>query len=156
MINFSNLLNADCVFLDLAGESRQAVLRQLSEVLGDAAGIDARTVLEAVIERERLGSTAIGDGVSIPHIRCEGLSEPIGAFARLATPVDFDALDGRHCDLVFMLLAPECEGSAHLRALAQISRGFRQGEFREAVRAAKTNDEIVSLLGVDEEQGQAA
>ena len=156
MIDFSNLLNSDRVFESFTSESRQSVLRKLSEVLADAVGIDSRVILEAVIERERLGSTAVGHGVCIPHVRLPGLDEPIGAFARLAAPVDFDAIDERHCDLVFMLLAPEREGSAHLRALAQISRALRQADLREALRSAKAQDDMATLLGVKVQHGQAA
>lgn len=156
MINFSNLLTSNRIFEQLSGESRQGVFRQLSEAMGEAVDIDSRLILEAVIERERLGSTALGNGVCIPHARLPGLNEPIGTFARLAAPVDFDAIDERHCDLVFVLLAPELEGSSHLRALAQISRAFRQANFRAALRAAKSHSELAGLLGVDAKQGQAA
>lgn len=156
MIDFSNLLRRENIFADLIAESRQAVLRQMSEMLSEAVGIDSRLVLEAVTERERLGSTAVGNGVSIPHVRLPGLTQTIGAFARLSTPVDFEAIDERHCDLVFMLLAPELEGSAHLRALAQISRAFRQASFREALRSADSAPDIAALLGAKKEQGQAA
>lgn len=156
MIDFSNILSVDRVVADLAGESRQMVLRKLSEMLADEAQIDSRLVLEAVIERERLGSTAVGNGVCIPHVRLPGLVDPIGAFARLKTSVDFEAIDDRHCDLVFMLLAPEREGSAHLRALAQISRAFRQASFREALREASGVSDMAALLGIMVEHGQAA
>ena len=156
MIDFSNLLTPERVYADLGGESRQAVLRKLSEILADIVDIDSRLVLEAVIERERLGSTAVGNGVAIPHVRLPGLVEPIGVFARLRTPVDFDAIDERHCDLVFMLLAPEREGSAHLRALAQISRALRQVELRAGLREAISADDVADLLGVKVERGQAA
>ena len=156
MIDFSNLLSRDRVFADLAGESRQGVFRKLSEELSDAVEIDSRLILEALIERERLGSTAVGNGVCIPHVRMPDLAQPIGVFARLATPVDFDAMDERHCDLVFMLLAPECEDSSHLRALAQVSRAFRQADLRQALRDANTPGKIATLLGLQMEQGQAA
>lgn len=155
MHNFSNLLEEERIIVPLAAEGRQGVLRALSEVMAQATGLDHRDVLEAVIERERLGSTGVGDGVAIPHVRLGGLTQSIGAFARLETPADFDAIDDRPCDLVFMLLAPETEGSDHLRALAQVSRAFRQAEFRATLRSAGTvQDTAIFLLKTD--RGQAA
>lgn len=155
MTDFSNLLDQSVVFAALAADSRQSVLRQLSEAMAVLTDLDARIILEAVVERERLGSTGVGDGVAIPHVRIGGISEPIGAFARLSSPVDFDAIDDRHCDLVFMLLAPEREGSDHLRALAQVSRAFRQSDFREQLR--ERDADLVALLRArNESAGQAA
>ena len=156
MIDFSNLLDESVIFDPLTVDSRQGVLRALSEGLAMRADLDPRVVLEAVTERERLGSTGVGDGVAIPHVRLEGISMPIGAFARLTTPVDFEAIDDRHCDLVFMLLASEREGSDHLRALAQVSRAFRQAQFREELRADRNSGNLAALLLSPEKTGQAA
>ena len=146
MPDFSNLLDESVIFDPLNADSRQGVLRAMSEKLAQKAGLDPRVVLEAVTERERLGSTGVGDGVAIPHVRLESIEQPIGAFARLAAPVDFDAVDDRPCDLVFMLLASEREGSDHLRALAQVSRAFRQPEFRETLRSENNAGNIADLL----------
>lgn len=156
--DFSNLLEKAAIFDVLPAESRQGVLRTLSEALADQAGIDPRLIIEAVTERERLGSTGVGDGVAIPHVRLEGITKPIGAFARLAKPVDFEAIDDRYCDLVFMLLASEREGSDHLRALAQVSRAFRQAEFRELLRGDPSTRDLSGVLlgGGKLNQGQAA
>lgn len=156
MIDFSNLLDKSVIFDPLTVDSRQGVLRALSEGLAARAGLDPRVVLEAVTERERLGSTGVGDGVAIPHVRLEGISTPVGAFARLTMPVDFEAIDDRHCDLVFMLLASEREGSDHLRALAQVSRAFRQAQFREELRADHNSGNLAALLLSHEKTGQAA
>ena len=98
------------------------------------------------MERERLGSTGVGEGVAIPHARVQGIDAPIGAFMRLATGVDFEAVDDRPCDLIFMLLAPLSAGADHLRALAQVSRVFRQGAVRDALRAANTVDEVKAII----------
>lgn len=155
MTDFSNLLQRSVVFDNLQADSRQGVLRKLSEALGEQTELDSRIIHEAITERERLGSTGVGDGVAIPHVRLEGLSAPVGAFARLASPVDFESIDDRHCDLVFMLLAPERAGSDHLRALAQVSRAFRNSSFREQLR--EQDADLVALLGAgDETTGQAA
>lgn len=156
MLNFSNLLDESVIFDPLVADSRQSVLRALSEALGEYADVDPRYVFEAVTERERLGSTGVGDGVAIPHVRLEGICRPMGAFARLETPVDFDAVDERPCDLVFMLLASEREGSDHLRALAQVSRAFRQASFREALRSSQNRGKLACLMLGQMKSGQAA
>lgn len=126
--------------------TRTQVIRALSDELSVATGIGTDAIEEAVLERERLGSTGVGEGVAIPHARLAGLEAPVGGFMRLAHGVDFDAIDDRPCDLIFMLLAPEGAGADHLRALAQVSRFFRQGSVREALRKARTEDEIKSVI----------
>lgn len=156
MPNFSNLLDESVIFDPLIADSRQGVLRALSEGLAARAGLDSRLVLEAVTERERLGSTGVGDGVAIPHVRLSGDFQPMGAFARLSKPVNFDAIDDRPCDLVFMLLASDCEGSEHLRALAQVSRAFRQASFRDELRASYNSGNLAPLLLGTRKKGQAA
>ncbi len=155
MHDFSNLLSKDAIFLDLQIKGPQSLLRQLSETLADLTRLDPRDILHAVTDRERLGSTAIGYGVAIPHARLNGIDKSIGAFARLRRPLDFDAFDKEPCDLIFMLLAPLSEGSDHLRALAQISRAFSREEFRDHLRAANTYADITNLL-LKKGQGQAA
>ena len=156
MIDFSNLLNESVIFDALQADSRHAVLRKLSEALAERSGIDSRIILEAVTLRERLGSTGVGEGVAIPHVRLAGIDTPIGAFARLATPVDFEAVDEAACDLVFMLLAPDTEGSAHLKALAQVSRVFRQSGFRDELRGASDVGTMSNLLLGQIKRGHAA
>lgn len=155
MHNFSNLLDEATIVVPLIAESKNLVLRELSDTLAEHTGLDGRLLLEAIIERERLGSTGVGDGVAIPHARVPGLKRAVGAFARLQKPVDFDAVDDRPCDLVFMLLAPEREGSDHLRALAQVSRAFRQARFREDLRELGTDLEVSRFL-LKSDRGQAA
>lgn len=157
MIDFSNLLDETVILDGIQADTRHGVLRNLSKALADRSGIDSGVILEAVTLRERLGSTGVGDGVAIPHVRLKGIEDPIGAFARLQTSVDFEAIDERHCDLIFMLLAPEKEGSAHLKALAQVSRAFRKPEFREKLRSDISGRELADLLlNGAISQGQAA
>ncbi len=126
--------------------SRKQVLKMLSEALGSKLNLDSRTILDAVIERENLGSTGVGEGVAIPHARNVELKAPIGAFVRLENSVDFDAIDGQPCDLIFMLLAPTSSGADHLRALAQVSRAFRNSSLRKTLRSAETVGELRMLL----------
>ncbi len=146
MADFSDLLHSDAIIYPLLADSRQTIVRQMSERLGEITGLQARDIVKAVMERESLGSTGIGEGVAIPHARIQGLDGAVGAFARLGAPVDFEALDEQHCDLVFMLLAPDSEGGDHLRALAHVSREFRQADLRAALRQTNTDADVRALL----------
>jgi PTS system nitrogen regulatory IIA component len=128
-----------------AGSRRQA-LQALCELLAKAAKLDARAVFEAVLLRERLSGTGVGDGVAIPHARIAGIERPIGAFARLDPAQDFGAMDGRACDLVFLLLTPPDRSGDHLKALARVARFFRRAELREKLREARALGELQALL----------
>ena len=146
MAGLEGLLDPSAVLPWVKVQSKKQALSELAETLATARGLDGRAVFEAVIERERLGSTGVGEGVGIPHARIEGLDGPVGGFARLETAVDFDAIDEQPCDLVFMLIAPKDAGADHLRALARISRVFRQASVRDALRAARTKEAIAEIL----------
>ena len=139
-----------------SAESRKQILCSLANAIGDQIDLDGRTILDAVIERENLGSTGVGEGVAIPHARIAGLSAPVGAFVRLHEGVDFDAIDGRDCDLIFMLLAPHSSGADHLRALAQVSRTFRNADLRERLRGAAGGDDVRAVLCPKAVQADAA
>jgi PTS system nitrogen regulatory IIA component len=127
-------------------QGRRQALSEMSEAMARALGLDPRDTLEAVMARERLGSTGVGEGVAIPHARIRGLAVVVGGFARLDEPADFEALDERRCDLLFMLLAPAEPGAEHLRALARVSRLFRQESVRAALRQAHTVESVLSIL----------
>ncbi|XBQ16753.1 MAG: PTS IIA-like nitrogen regulatory protein PtsN [Oceanicaulis sp.] len=142
----TDLLPAGGVVADLAATSRKQALHGLTELAQRTLAVPCRPVLDAVTERERLGSTGVGDGVAIPHARTEHVDRVCGVFARLKQPVDFDAVDGRPADLVFLLLAPEEAGAEHLKALAQVSRLFRRDDVRRALRAAPDADAIWAIL----------
>ncbi|MEM6627298.1 MAG: PTS IIA-like nitrogen regulatory protein PtsN [Pseudomonadota bacterium] len=146
MSNLSGLLLADAVLPKAQGGSRKNLISELSGALAKATGLDQRAVFDAVLERERLGSTGVGEGVAIPHARVEGVSKPVGGFARLETPIEFDAIDDRPCDLVFMLLAPISAGADHLRALAKVSRVLRQEDVRKALRDAHSVEAVLAIL----------
>ncbi len=145
-IDLTGLLKDGIILGSQAAESRKQILHTLAIAIGDKTGLDGRSILDAVLERENLGSTGVGEGVAIPHARIEGLDVPVGAFVRLHDGVDFDAIDGRDCDLIFMLLAPHSSGADHLRALAQVSRTFRNNDLRDRLRAAGSADEIRAVL----------
>jgi len=126
--------------------SRRHALMSMTDVLGKLAGVDARAAFDAILMRERLAGTGVGDGVAIPHAAVAGVTRPVGAFARLDPAQDFDALDNRPADLVFLLLSPPDRSGDHLKALARVSRFLRNAELREKLRAARGLDEIYALF----------
>lgn len=144
--DLSSLLSEGVILGSQTSESRKQILDVMARAIGEKTGVDGRDIFDAVIERENLGSTSVGEGVAIPHARIPALKQPVGAFVKLEEGVDFDAIDGRPCDLIFMLLAPNAAGADHLRALAQVSRTFRNADLRKALRDAATLDDMVALL----------
>jgi PTS system nitrogen regulatory IIA component len=108
------------------------------------------------LQRERLGSTGLGQGVAIPHGKIQGLKRTVGIFARLAEPIDFDAVDGQKVDIVCLLLAPEGAGADHLTALARISRLLREGSAVEKLRASKDASAIYAVLTEGQTSSHAA
>lgn len=150
-----DLLSADTVLGSLSATNRKQALQIISEAAASRLGLDSRIIFDAVMERERLGSTGVGDGVAIPHARLEGLDQVFGLFAKLKSPIEFDAIDGRPVDLVFLLLAPETSGAEHLKALARISRVFRREDIRSHLRATETRDGMVAILTLQDESDAA-
>lgn len=146
MNELSDLIVPEAILPRLSAPSRKLALQAMAEALGKAAGLEARVIFDAVLIRERLSGTGVGEGVAIPHAPVAGVTHPIGCFARLEAPVDFDALDGRPADLVFMLLAPPDKGADHLKALARVSRFLRRADIRDRLRAARGIDELQALF----------
>jgi len=146
MSSLGELLLPNAIVARARWQGRRQVLAEMSGMMARALGLDVREVHDAVQERERLGSTGVGEGVAIPHARIESLSRPVGGFARLLEPADFEAIDERPADLIFMLLAPTDAGADHLRALAKAARMFRQERIRDALRGAQTEDAVLAIL----------
>ena len=126
--------------------SKKQLFQELATRAADVYRVQPRTVIAGLTAREQLGSTAMGEGVAIPHARIEGLEHIVGLFARLEKPVDFDALDSMPVDLVFVLLAPEEAGADHLRALARVSRLLRGAAVREKLRTSTKADSLYALI----------
>jgi PTS system nitrogen regulatory IIA component len=141
-----DLLTPSTVRANLKANSKKTVLQQLAAVASPDVGVDERRITEVLMARERLGTTGLGGGVAIPHARLPELKRVSGVFARLDPPVDFDALDRQPVDLVFMLLAPEDAGADHLKALAKVSRLFRDRPLLEKLRGTNNADAIFALL----------
>ena len=159
-MELSRLFCEDCVLLDLKASSKKQVIHALAERiaasrscgLGDS---DARDIVVTAMERERLGTTGVGSGVALPHARIAGVTGVHAAFARLASPVDFDAVDDRPVDLVALLVAPEDAGGLHLRALAKVARRLRREDVRARLRNAP-GVEGLHLLLTEENAERAA
>ncbi|MBL8538412.1 MAG: PTS sugar transporter subunit IIA [Hyphomonadaceae bacterium] len=146
MNDLTDLIAPDAIVTRLAATSRRQALQVITDALAKAVGIDARAAFDAVLIRERLSGTGMGEGVAIPHAVLPGLKRPIGAFARLEPAQDFEALDGRPADLIFLLLSPADRNGDHLKAFARISRFLRRADMRERLRAARGVDELHALL----------
>ena len=132
------------VLTDVRGADKISVVRELARAAGAALEIPADAIASALLKREQLGSTGMGNGIAIPHARVAAVTHPFGLFARLKQPVEFDAVDGQPVDLVFVLLLPAAEGD--INALACAARSLRDPDVLAALRNAKDGKALYRLL----------
>jgi PTS system nitrogen regulatory IIA component len=130
----------------LKANSKKQVLQLLAEKASAITGLPEREIFDTILQRERLGSTGVGNGIAIPHGKLPGVDAITGVFARLETPVDFEALDDQPVDLVFLLIAPEGAGADHLKALSRIARVLRDGDTVAKIRGTKDATAIHTFL----------
>jgi PTS system nitrogen regulatory IIA component len=140
------LLSPQSVNASLVVTTKKDVLQNISAAAAALIGQEVLSVFDVLWERERLGSTGVGQGIAIPHGRVAGLKKVTGFFARLSQPINFESIDDKPVDLVFLLLAPESAGGDHLHALASVSRLLRDAKLCEQIRRAKDADAIYRLL----------
>jgi len=153
----ADLLTPNAVVASLRSGSKKQSLQDLSKVAAQVTGVDERQIFEVLLERERLGTTGVGNGIAIPHGKLPGLERLYGVFARLEKPIDFESIDEQPVDLIFLLLAPEGAGADHLKALARVSRMLRDAAFCDKLRGSDSRDAIYALLTQDSESnGQQA
>lgn len=145
-MDITSFLGADGVIGRLNAASKKQALQELSRHAAALVGQDERLVFDVLLERERLGTTGVGGGVAIPHGKIPGLDGLRGMFARLEKPVDFDSIDERPVDLIFLLLAPEGAGADHLKALARVSRLLRDRDICGKLRACESAEALYGLL----------
>lgn len=145
-MDLGDLLKPEGVFASLRVKNKKQALQDLASRAARITGLDERQIFDALLQRERLGSTGVGRGIAIPHARIAGLNRIAAVFAQLDDPIEFDALDGEAVDLVFVLLAPEHAGADHLKALARISRVLRDPHTLEKLRAARDRTQLHSVL----------
>ncbi len=142
-----DILVRDAVILDLASQAKHDVLKELASALAKAeSGVDEERLLQVLLEREGLQSTGIGDGVAIPHGKMPGLPRLVASFARSREGVNFESIDGQPTHLFFLLVVPEHSGGQHLKALARISRFFRDAGFRKSLAEATSLDDVFSAI----------
>jgi len=139
-------LTQDAVIPALRVNGKKQALQELSERAAAASGLPAREIFDAILQRERLGPTGVGDGIAIPHGKLAHCERICGVFARLERAIDFEALDGLPVDLIFLLIAPETAGADHLKALAAIARALRNPGIAAQLRGARDAATIYSLL----------
>ncbi|HEY1710080.1 MAG TPA: PTS IIA-like nitrogen regulatory protein PtsN [Rhizomicrobium sp.] len=144
-MEISDLLSPDAVVPALKVQSKKQLLQELANRAQAVTHLPERKIFEVLTERERLGSTGVGQGIAIPHGRLP-VEKIAGVFARLEQPIAYEAVDGQPVDLIFMLLAPENAGADHLKALARVSRLLRNQTVCEKLRAAKNPEAIYAIL----------
>ncbi|MFT3989087.1 PTS IIA-like nitrogen regulatory protein PtsN [Aestuariivirga sp.] len=145
-MNLDDLVDAQSVLANVKAPNKKQLLQDLSQALAKRVAIDHRIIYETLLQREKLGSTGIGQGIAIPHGKIATLGRVYGLFAKLAQPIDFDAVDGQPVDLVFVLLAPDHAGADHLKALARISRMLRDPQVVAKLRGTETAEGLYAIL----------
>ncbi|TKT82641.1 PTS IIA-like nitrogen regulatory protein PtsN [Aquamicrobium sp. LC103] len=145
-MDLSDLIEVSAVLPALKANSKKQLLQLLAEKAASATGLPEREIFDTILQRERLGSTGVGNGIAIPHGKLSGIKRITGVFARLESPVDFEALDDQPVDLVFLLLAPEGAGADHLKALSRIARVLRDNDTVSKIRGTKDAAAIHTFL----------
>jgi nitrogen PTS system EIIA component len=146
MMDLSDLIDVSAVLPNLKANSKKQLLQLMAERAAAITELPEREVFDTILQRERLGSTGVGNGIAIPHGKLAGVDKIVGVFARLDNPVDFEALDDQPVDLVFMLLAPEGAGADHLKALSRIARVLRDAEIVRKIRGSSEANAIYTFL----------
>lgn len=147
------ILTPDHTFINVHGVSKKRLLDQVASLAaGSCPALSEQQVFDALIARERLGSTGIGEGIAIPHCRMADCQEPVGLLLRLDEPVDFESIDGKPVDLVFVLLVPETNPEQHLRTLSHLAALFNEVSYREQLRKADSADALYQRAVSSEEE----
>src|SRR3954468_1823725 len=143
-----DLVAPNAIIPALKVNNKKQALQELAAKAAELTGQNERSIFEVLLQREKLGSTGVGNGIAIPHGKLPKLNKLFGLFARLDRPVDFEALDGQPVDLVFLLLAPEGAGADHLKALARVARLLRDPEIARKLRASNGAEAIYAVLAM--------
>jgi nitrogen PTS system EIIA component len=147
-VPLTDLIAPDAVIPALKVISKKQALQELAAKAAALTGQNERSILEVLMQREKLGSTAVGNGIAIPHGKLPKLERLFGLFARLGRPIDFEALDGQPVDLIFLLLAPEGAGADHLKALARVARALRDPDIVHKLRASQDAEALYAVLAM--------
>ena len=144
----SDLVAPNAIMPALRVNGKKQTLQEVAARAAELTGQNERTIFEILVQREKLGSTGVGNGIAIPHGKLAKLDKLFGLFARLERPIDFEALDGQPVDLVFLLLAPEGAGADHLRALARVARLLRDPEVARKLRESRDSEALYAVLAM--------
>jgi len=145
-MNIKDMLSDKSFLVNFEASSKKNVLDQLSKLAEKDIKIDSQTLLETLTKREKLGSTAVGNGIAIPHANCPNIDKPKVFVALLSNSLDFNANDDQPVDIIFLLLAPDNSGSEHLQALALVSRLLRNKELTTKLRGCKNTESAFAVI----------
>ena len=145
-MKLADYIKPENVILNLDVSSKAQALQAMSASASELAAVPADTILSALLKREKLGSTGVGQGVALPHTRITGIGRPVAMVARLKQPIDFKSIDGQPVDIVFLLLTPDEEPNKHLNVLACFSRKLRSPGVLDQMRAAKDATSLYSCF----------
>jgi PTS system nitrogen regulatory IIA component len=144
----TDLVSPNAIIPAMKVNGKKQALQEIAAKAAELTGQNEKAILEILLQREKLGSTGVGNGVAIPHGKLSKLGNVFGLFARLERPIDFEALDGQPVDLIFLLLAPEGAGADHLKALARVARLLRDPEVARKLRASNGAEAIYAVLAM--------
>ena len=151
-MKITDFLSRETIVPALASRDKNAALEEMAEYLGATHHLDKSKVLKVLLERERISTTAIGEGVAIPHGKLNGVERVVGVFARSPEGIDFASLDGAPTHLFFVLVAPENAAADHLKALARTSRLLKDEAFRRRLMAGQSSQELYTIILEEDEK----
>ena len=152
-MKINELLRREFVLEQLKAENKRDALAELVGVFSQAKmNVDSEAMLHVLLERERLGSTGIGDGIAIPHGKLPELAEMVVSFGRSREGIAFDAMDGKPVHLFFLLMAPENSAGQHLKALAKISRMLKDANFRKNLLEAEGEEDLIRIIAEKDDE----
>jgi len=152
-MKLSELLGEENIVSELTARDKRTVLEELVEaIINSNSSVEKQSLVKVLLERERLGSTGIGDGVAIPHGKYPDLEQPLISFGRSIEGLDFESMDGQPAHLFFLLVAPENSANIHLKALATIARILKNSSFRKALMEATSSQEIYQRIAQYDEE----
>ncbi len=143
-----DLIAPNAIIPALKVTSKKQTIQELAAKAAELTGYNERAIAEILLQREKLGSTGVGNGIAIPHGKLPKLNRLFGMFARLERPVDFESLDNQPVDLIFLLLAPETAGADHLKALARVARLLRDADIAHKLRESKDANALYAVLAL--------
>lgn len=146
MMKIAEFIRPESVIVDLPARSKSRALQAMSAQASQALAVPEGVILQALLAREKLGSTGIGEGIAIPHTRIAGVAAPFGMLARMNKPIDFDAIDDVPVDIVFLLLMPAEDRKDHLNVLAHVARQLRSHEVLKKIRSAASAHELYEAI----------